>query len=84
VLGVEHADHKVQDLSQEDQYTETAKMHAERVLDKLFGGLQWTVAYQWPSSCTKGMKAADDHPRISLRTTRGLGSPRPAAGAASL
>jgi hypothetical protein len=41
-----HADHKVQDLAQEDQYTETAKMHAERVLDKLFGGLQWTVAYQ--------------------------------------
>lgn len=43
------ADRKIQRLAQDPGYTEIAKLQAENVLRSLFGGLQWKIAFQWPS-----------------------------------
>jgi hypothetical protein len=43
------ADRKIQRLAQDPGYSEIAKLQAEKVLRGLFGGLQWTIAFQWPS-----------------------------------
>ena len=45
-----HGDLKLQELARDDQYAEPAKLHAERVLNDLFQGLGWTVAYQWQNT----------------------------------
>ena len=43
------ADRKIQRLAQDPSYTQIAQLQAENVLRSLFVGLQWKIAYQWPS-----------------------------------
>jgi hypothetical protein len=50
---------KVLRLGQEPGHIERAKVQAERVLEKLFKGVGWTVAFEWREPTAKATEAAD-------------------------
>lgn len=53
------ADEKVGRLANHEGYMEATKLQAERVLDKLYQDVGWSVSYQWESTSSPGV--APDH-----------------------
>jgi len=49
-----HADEKVAWLARDEGYLEATKLQAERVLDRIFRDVGWSVSYEWRSAdCTQ-------------------------------
>ncbi len=54
----QHADDKVARLANHDGYLEATKLQAERVLNKLFRDVGWTVLYEWQTRAGAGAEQA--------------------------
>ena len=57
-----HADEKVAQLARHEGYLEATTLQAERVLDRLFRDVGWTITYEWQTADHTNAAAEDARP----------------------